>query len=264
MGKIPNQSSQNQFAFTRLELAVVLAAVFLLGLVTVPLLGRSHTIGSEAVCMNNLRNLGRVMLIYCDQNRGYVPEEGNVGITVFNSVNTDAWYNLAVRPEYPSMSSLYLTYNFPVPGNGTIFSCPSATPPPAGQPSITWAFFMYAENNWLCVNKSTRTSTGASQTRLPTIPRPTATIFLTENNDNYADNASYPAASETHGKYAAAPHGGLNVSSMCDGSVRAFRTNEFNHDDSNPAYEWYVNKTDASAGLISRPCYWWPSPTTTQ
>src|SRR4051812_31327175 len=105
MGQFDRQQPKFCHAFTRLELAVVLACLCLLGLIVLPMLGRSRAAGSEAVCMNNLRNLGRAFLVYSDQSRGYVPNEGNIGMTVFNVANATAWYNAAVQPEYPTMKS---------------------------------------------------------------------------------------------------------------------------------------------------------------
>jgi type II secretory pathway pseudopilin PulG len=263
MGRFDKQRSRSCHAFTRLELAVVLACVCLLGLIVMPMLGRSHNAASESVCMNNLRNLGRALLIYSDQNRGLVPEEGDLTKTTVNSGNGDAWYNLAVQPEFPSYVSLYSSHNYPVPGNGSVYSCPAAPVPPPGQPSLAWAYFMYGENNWLCVNKGSRAG-GAQQTRIPTLPRPSVTILLAENDDDYATSSAYPALSGTHGKFAVARHDSACLMVMIDGSVRGFRTNEFMHDDSSPGHEWYANLNDTNGGFTAYPCYWWPTPTTPQ
>src|SRR4051812_34385140 len=103
MGRFHRQQPKFRHAFTRLELAVVLACVCLLGLIVLPMLGRSRAAGSEAVCMNNLRNLGRAFLIYSDQNKGYVPEEGVNSSTILATQNTSAWYNVAVLPGYTPM-----------------------------------------------------------------------------------------------------------------------------------------------------------------
>lgn len=268
MGLAKKQQPKSSHAFTRLELAVVLACVCLLGLIVLPMLGRSRAAGSEAVCMNNLRNLGRAFLVYSDQNKGYVPEEGDITRTVLDARNATAWYNAAVLPEYPSMKSLYSTgiaTNFPVPGNGTVYSCPAAPLPPTGQPSLQWAFFMYAENNWLCVNAGTRTTYGQSvQTRFPTIPKPAATVMLGEVDDNYAVNAGFPSLSGVQAIYATMRHDNFGLFTMCDGSVRALSTNDFLHASSSAAQEWYINGSNSSGGYTSWPAYWWPTPTTLQ
>jgi type II secretory pathway pseudopilin PulG len=259
MGKLVKQPTlPPRFAFTRLELIVVLACFCVLGLVALPMLGRSHNAGTEAVCMNNLRNLGRAMLIYCDQNRGFVPEEGNIANTIFTAANSDAWYNVATVPAYPSMKSLYTSGQYPLPGNGSIYSCPAAPLPPAGQPSLSWAFFMYGENSRICVNQGTRTTLGQSvQTKIATLPRPSLTILMAEVDDNYPLNAGNPALSGTTAHFTPARHNGFGLFNMCDGSVRAFTTSEFNHPESTALQEWSTN-----GALTSWPCYWWPSPTT--
>jgi type II secretory pathway pseudopilin PulG len=264
MGKPIQNSPKTQTAFTRLELAVVIACIFLLGLVTFPLLGRSRSAASEAVCMNNLRNLGRCFLMYADSSNGYVPDEGNTGTTLINAANNTAWYNVAVQPQYPSLKTIYAANNpsiVPLPGNGSVYSCPNS-PGPIRLPSVTWAFFMYGENNWLCVNSSTRTTFGQTvQTRFSTIPKPASTIMIGENIDN---DISLPAYSGVTAPYTAVRHEQFSQFTMCDGSVRAFRTNEFNHPQSSAAQEWYINGSNPGSGYTSWPCYWWPTPTTLQ
>ncbi|MGZ4962243.1 MAG: type II secretion system protein [Limisphaerales bacterium] len=262
MGCLRNNSNNvSPRAFTRLELVVVLACIGLLSLLALPLLGRSRASASDAVCMNNLRNLGRAMLIYADQTGGFVPEEGISTSLINNSVNSKAWYNAEVQPEYPALTNLYTQQLYPLPGNGTIYSCP-ASPPPATSPSKAFAYFMYGENNWLCVNQSTRTTYGQNvQTRFATIPQPSATILL---GDNDGTSGSAPAYSGITPNYVAVRHGLFAQFVMCDGSVRAFATNEFNHISTSAAVEWYVNHTDASAGINNWPCYWWPTSTTLQ
>jgi type II secretory pathway pseudopilin PulG len=258
MGNFNKQIASPQAAFTRLELGVVLACVVLLGLVTLPLLGRSHSAASEAVCMNNLRNLGRALLIYSDQNRGFIPEEGNTANLVTDSANADAWYNLAVQPEYPAMTNLYTAQKYPLPGNGTIYSCPSADLPAA--PSKAFAFFMYGENNFACVNKGTRASQGQSiQTRIPLVPKPSRTFLMGEVI--YTTGSLFPAVSGVTPNYTATRHNGFGLFTMFDGSVRALAHSAFRHpgDSVSATAEWYVN-----GSLTSWPCYWWPTSTTQQ
>jgi hypothetical protein len=201
------------------------------------------------------------MLIYSDQTRGYVPAEGNIASLISDSVNRDAWYNLAVQPEYPAMTNLYNASAYPLPGNGTIYSCPAATLTMA-IPSKTFAFFMYGENNFMCVNGGTILSRGQSvQSKFSTMPRPSSTIMMGEVD--YAAGAT-PSLSGVTPNYMPTRHDGFGLFAMCDGSVRAFDTNQFNHIGAtvSAAAEWYVNGTNASSGFTSWPCYWWPSATT--
>lgn len=258
-----NHRTKLNCAFTRLELLVVLSCIGLLSLIALPLLGRSHTVGSEATCMNNLRNLGRAFLIYADQTRGYVPQEGNIGVLISDPLNKDAWYNLAVQPEYPALTNLYGASAFPLPGNGTIYSCPAASAP--FPPNKAFAFFMYGENNFMCVNGGTIANKGLSvQSKFATMPKPASTIMIGEVY--YGTGSSVPSLSGVSPSYTAARHDGFGLFAMCDGSARAFDPNQFNHlgATTSAAAEWYVNGTDASSGLRSPPCYWWPSATTPQ
>ena len=121
------------------------------------------------------------------------------------------------------------------------------------------AFFMYAESSAICVNYSTRYSsgkpTGVPQTKLTDIKIPTDTIFLAEQDTTTVTNT--PSESVTNGKYSAVRHANnkLENFAMCDGSCRTARTNEF----------WRDNSTYYSASAewaTPRLMYWYPSPTT--
>jgi hypothetical protein len=211
-----------------------------------------------------LRQWGLAFHIYADDHHDYVPEEGNTSQSIADHVVSDnltaAWYN-SVPPTIglPTLVALYKSSNSPVPSSQSIFSCPSCPKPDpsySNPPKFTKAFFMYAENSAICVNHSTRYDssgkpTGVQQTKLFDIQKPTATIFLAEQ-----DPATTTAVAEsvTNGKYSAARHSNnkLENFAMCDGSSRAARTNEFLRAYTTAADEWANPHT----------MYWFPSPTT--
>ena len=243
-------SKPNSHAFTRVELLALITCVGLLILVRLPSLGKSREGNHEAVCMNNLRQLGMALLMYSSENGDYVPEEGNTVNPINFPVNSDAWYNSAVRPQYPSLTNLYSSGAFPLPWNGTIYSCPSA-PLPTFQPSFSMAFFMYAMNARICVNKATRAS-GASNTKLSTVPKPRDTFLMAEVDGNAAFG---PAVSTVTGYYAIARHQGAGIFCMTDGHVRSAKTNEFKRTQSeanSSSVEW----------AMPRLLYWFPTPNT--
>jgi competence protein ComGC len=60
-------------AFTRLELAVVVAMLSLLGALTLPLLAATRADSDRAGCFNNLRLLGRAITVWGDDRDGLPP-----------------------------------------------------------------------------------------------------------------------------------------------------------------------------------------------
>lgn len=236
--------------FTRIELLVILAGLTLLALTQLPTLGKSREGGHEAVCMNNLRQLGLAMLMYAGDNQDVVPEEGNTVLTITDTSNVDAWYNLAVQPRYSRLRDLYVSGTIPLPQNGSVYSCPGA-PQPNFTPSVAKAYFTYGMNGRICINKSTRA--GASNTRLSLIPRPRDTVLMAEQDGN--SPTAGPAQSVVTGFYAVGRHQGLGLFAMTDGHIRPAGTNEF-----------LRTQTEANSSVeewgIGRKMYWYPSPTT--
>ena len=196
--------------------------------------------------------------MYADDNRDYVPEEGNTIVQIDDPQNVDAWYNIVVTyTGGQPLTNAYLAVprNPPLPGSKSIFSCPSTQEPNTNYkkpPYTDRAFFMYGENGRLCVNKSTRAS-GASQTKLSGIKKVVDTIFLAETDPNSTPPPGI-AQSNVTGQYGVARHAGNKRGnfSMCDGSSRAAGTNEFirtSTDSNNSGGEWGT----------PRQMYWYPA-----
>jgi prepilin-type processing-associated H-X9-DG protein len=199
--------------------------------------------------------------MYSDDYRDMVPEEGNSGpgATIADAVTSDnltaAWYN-AVPPTIglQSLVALYKALNPPLPSSHTIFSCPSTPDPDSSYknpPDFGKAFFMYAENSRICVNRSTRAA-GAPQTRFTTITKPSDTILVAEQDPT---TATYPASSVTTGLYAVGRHNKRGNFALADGHSQSYRTNDFmrTKEEANDAgTEWGV----------PRVVYWYPTATT--
>ncbi len=62
-----------RLAFTLLELLVVIAILALLAGLLLPALGRSKAKAYDAVCVNNLRQLGMASRLYADENHEHLP-----------------------------------------------------------------------------------------------------------------------------------------------------------------------------------------------
>jgi type II secretory pathway pseudopilin PulG len=268
-------------AFTRVELLVVIACIFIVGSVALPLLGDSREASSEAVCMNNLKRWGAAFLMYGEDNNDSVPEEGATIYTIWYPSNSNAWYN--VCPRYIGEKSLLSRY-WPVqadppppgppdpvvPGRLDVFACPSARLPSPTYNTLSHTYFMYGENGRLCINLSTRNSGGIAQTTFSSVVKPADTIAMGEVNGKTSPSdplsTASPSQSSVTGQYSIARHGGRGLTggtgqfAMCDGSTRSAPYRDFyrNGFESNEvSYEW-----GTAPNFIPRKIYWYPTPTT--
>ena len=280
----PAAGGRTRPGFTLIELLVVIAIIAILAALLLPALAAARQKAQSITCLNNLKQWGLAFTMYAQDNNDYVPDEGDVsqGINWKGSpTSTDnydsAWYNsvpptISEKPLVSLSGAFGSFFDPPLPASKSLFSCPSAPDPDTHSGigytdplTVRQAYFMYAENSRLCINVAARKA-GIAQTKLFNINKPSDTIFLAEVDGNAPDSTGHmsPAQSNVTGYYSIARHSfkKLGNFSMCDGSSRSARTNDFWRTQGEANDDYKATGSIAREWMTERPMYWYPSPMT--
>ena len=165
-----------KWAFTLIELLVVIAIIGILAALLLPALNQARERGRTVACLNNMRQWGLALGMYCDDWNDYMPYEGT-STAIDQGFNIGAWYN--VLSPYVGATKLMDLYNQnkpPMPGGGSIYSCPSA-PKINYVPSTSKPYFSYAMNRVL-------TGAAGKVYKRSKVDKASDTVFLCESENN--------------------------------------------------------------------------------
>jgi prepilin-type processing-associated H-X9-DG protein len=238
-------------AFTLTELLVLVPILAMLGTLLFASLDSSKQTLQAAQCLSNMRQWGLAMGMYCNDYHDYLPYDGT-GSGIDSGFNLGAWYN--VLPHYINQTPLKDLYNssppnIPLPGQRSIYICPSVTAPApnyVSPPSTSNPYFGYAMDR-LIPGLSGRTRP-RSLAELPS-----QVIFLSESENN-----SFPFTDGYYiGKFASQPvpprhSGGMNFV-FVDGHAQWYKLDDYSRtvpESNNADLEWNPSKHHA--------LYWFP------
>src|SRR5947209_13195507 len=97
---VPNRSNgrhaPHSSAFTLVELLVVIGIIALLIILLLPALSKARKQGQWAVCLSNMRQIGSAILMYSNENKGYLPRPASGA----NGAFQDDFINWLQNPPY--------------------------------------------------------------------------------------------------------------------------------------------------------------------
>jgi len=136
---------RSRFAFTLLELLIVIEIIAVLAGLLLPAVGRAKSKARESHCVSNLRQWGLAYRQYADDNHDYLPRRGQ-GVKALQQIDrAEDWFN--ALPPYlslPPYQQLFAKDQRPKAAANSPFVCPLALDPGSNH------FLPYAMNMNLC------------------------------------------------------------------------------------------------------------------
>ena len=233
----PSLCRRSGWAFTLIELLLVIAIVGILAAMLLPALNKAREKANQSACSNNMRQWGIAFGMYCDDNNDYMPYEGSTASApIDQSYNVGAWYNiLSSYINQPRLMDLYHNNTIPLPGVRSVFVCPTLRSTAlTAAPTVGNPWFGYAMNRVLtgCAGQVYKRSIAVN---------PSQTFFLSESENNTFSFTSGLYLSTYNTPYVPPRHtGGMNFV-FVDGHIEWLPQIKYERDttdDSDPAAEW--------------------------
>ncbi len=128
----------SRFAFTLVELLVVIGIIALLISILLPALNSAKEAARTTACLSNMRQIGQAMQTYITDNRGYVVPSSYRDLTTPPNANgyftTESWATIMVARKYLPYPPAVSTQP---PFASNVFFCPSGLPEFIADSSIT-------------------------------------------------------------------------------------------------------------------------------
>jgi prepilin-type N-terminal cleavage/methylation domain-containing protein/prepilin-type processing-associated H-X9-DG protein len=158
---------RHSYAFTLVELLVVIAVIGILAGLLLPALSRARQNAQSTYCLNNLRQWGVATQVFASENDDLLPKDGSP-----NGTSTDeGWYNDLPRvlglPPYKEL--IWRTNALMRPGS-CLWICP-ANPRVSNGNNL----FHY------CLNEHVNGRGAGKQVRLTSVPHPVRVVWLFDN-----------------------------------------------------------------------------------